>query len=274
MSTSRHVQRIKKSTAAQQRLIRSVLLASNLQQSVLAELDNGSAELFAYSPYGSQRNSRHAGTQLAFNGQLKEPATGWYQLGNGYRAYNTSLMRFYSADRLSPFGKGGVNAYAYCGGDPVNFQDPSGQFISAIGRFIGAFETIAGHVENISAAIFRSRPRGVLGFASATSNVGYAGVATGAAMQAAGYSGGIVVSNVGAALVSVGNGIRAASGVTRVLKETRFVKAIAQRLVVKSPAMGELSQVIVDGLPTDKVLSRIQTPAKNLNSVVSEIRTA
>ncbi|KPZ22499.1 RHS repeat-associated core domain-containing protein, partial [Pseudomonas syringae group genomosp. 3] len=29
-------------------------------------------------------------------------------------------------DSLSPFGKGGLNAYAYCAGDPVNRSDPSG----------------------------------------------------------------------------------------------------------------------------------------------------
>jgi hypothetical protein len=35
-------------------------------------------------------------------------------------------MRFYSADSLSPFGKGGLNSYCYCLGDPVNRTDPTG----------------------------------------------------------------------------------------------------------------------------------------------------
>jgi hypothetical protein len=35
-------------------------------------------------------------------------------------------MRFTSPDSLSPFGLGGVNAYAYVLGDPVNLRDPSG----------------------------------------------------------------------------------------------------------------------------------------------------
>ena len=35
-------------------------------------------------------------------------------------------MRFHSRDSLSPFGKGGLNGYAYCAGDPVNRIDPSG----------------------------------------------------------------------------------------------------------------------------------------------------
>ena len=52
--------------------------------------------------------------------------TGHFLLGNGYRAFNPVLMRFNSPDSLSPFGKGGLNAYAYCVGDPVNYSDPAG----------------------------------------------------------------------------------------------------------------------------------------------------
>ncbi|MEE4693607.1 RHS repeat-associated core domain-containing protein, partial [Pseudomonas alliivorans] len=40
--------------------------------------------------------------------------------------FNPVLMRFNSPDRLSPFGEGGLNAYAYCKGDPVNQVDPTG----------------------------------------------------------------------------------------------------------------------------------------------------
>lgn len=63
---------------------------------------------------------------LRFNGQRKESFTGHYLLGNGYRAFNPVLMRFHSPDSLSPMGGGGINCYVYCGGDPVNYTDPSG----------------------------------------------------------------------------------------------------------------------------------------------------
>lgn len=35
-------------------------------------------------------------------------------------------MRFHSPDILSPFGAGGIHAYAYCAGDPINHVDPTG----------------------------------------------------------------------------------------------------------------------------------------------------
>ncbi|WP_434626810.1 RHS repeat-associated core domain-containing protein [Chromobacterium sp. CV08] len=63
---------------------------------------------------------------LGFNGERIDPVSGATHLGNGYRAYSPALMRFHCPDSLSPFGAGGVNAYAYCDGDPVNRADPSG----------------------------------------------------------------------------------------------------------------------------------------------------
>ncbi|WP_413049095.1 RHS repeat-associated core domain-containing protein [Pseudomonas phoenicis] len=50
-----------------------------------------------------------------------------YLLGNGYRNYSPMLMRFFSPDEYSPFAQGGINAYAYCSGDPVNFSDSNGR---------------------------------------------------------------------------------------------------------------------------------------------------
>ncbi len=65
---------------------------------------------------------------LGYNGEAHELRSRWQLLGAGYRAYNPVLMRFHSADTLSPFGRGGFNAYAYCSNDPVNRVDPSGHF--------------------------------------------------------------------------------------------------------------------------------------------------
>ncbi|MBC3412961.1 RHS repeat-associated core domain-containing protein [Pseudomonas sp. SWRI51] len=79
----------------------------------------------AYSPYGISEPppENHC---LAFNGELWQAAFQGYLLGNGQRPFNPVLMRFMMADRMSPFGRGGLNTYAYCGGDPINNVDPSG----------------------------------------------------------------------------------------------------------------------------------------------------
>ncbi|MDR0277930.1 MAG: RHS repeat-associated core domain-containing protein [Paucimonas sp.] len=66
-------------------------------------------------------------SSLAFNGQMREHPQGWYHLGHGRRIYSPQLMRFHCADPLSPFDAGGLNAYAYCQGDPLNFTDPTGR---------------------------------------------------------------------------------------------------------------------------------------------------
>ena len=63
---------------------------------------------------------------LGFNGERYDPLTHTYALGQGYRSYSQALMRFQRPDDLSPFLEGGLNAYAYCKNDPVNYQDGSG----------------------------------------------------------------------------------------------------------------------------------------------------
>ena len=91
----------------------------------------------AYSVYGYQYGRLEISGRLGFNGELREGRLGWYLLGNGYRAYNPVLMRFHSPDSLSPFGKGGLNAYMYCVGDPVNFSDPTGHMPFKFPKFPG-----------------------------------------------------------------------------------------------------------------------------------------
>ncbi|WP_052028599.1 RHS repeat-associated core domain-containing protein [Pseudomonas syringae] len=98
------------------------LLGTDQQNSVLHAEDIA----IAYAPYGHRETIDVRPGLPGFNGEQPDPVTGHYLLGNGYRAYNPVLMRFNSPDSLSPFGTGGLNAYAYCLGDPINRGDPSG----------------------------------------------------------------------------------------------------------------------------------------------------
>ncbi|WP_223467243.1 RHS repeat-associated core domain-containing protein [Pseudomonas sp. GL-RE-26] len=103
------------------------LLATDQQRSVLQTLRKDNLpQPIAYTPYGHHRAESGLSSLLGFNGERADPVTGHYLLGNGYRAFNPVLMRFNSPDSWSPFGKGGLNAYAYCEGDPVGRIDPTG----------------------------------------------------------------------------------------------------------------------------------------------------
>ncbi|MBH2079041.1 MAG: RHS repeat-associated core domain-containing protein [Pseudomonadales bacterium] len=113
--------------------IAATLLATDQQRSVLNALDAHRPNPLAYTPYGHRPLENGLLSLLGFNGERPDPVTGHYHLGSGYRQFNPVLMRFNSPDSWSPFGEGGLNAYAYCAGDPVNRADPSGHnFIATL----------------------------------------------------------------------------------------------------------------------------------------------
>jgi len=78
----------------------------------------------AYAAYGAApRVSARARTRYA--GAVEEASTGWYVLDE--RPYDPKLRRFLAPDSNSPFDRGGLNRYAYCGGDPISRIDPTGR---------------------------------------------------------------------------------------------------------------------------------------------------
>ncbi|MDC3742382.1 RHS repeat-associated core domain-containing protein [Pseudomonas syringae pv. syringae] len=115
-------------------ITRTDLLGTDRQNSVLQAVGSQERQPLAYSPYGHRAQG---GPFSGFNGERADPVTGHYLLGNGYRAFNPVLMRFNRPDSLSPFGRGGLNAYAYCQGDPVNRSDPGGH-IPVLGALASA----------------------------------------------------------------------------------------------------------------------------------------
>jgi RHS repeat-associated protein len=131
------------------------LWASDAHQSTIAWLNNNQPNQVHtqwYTPYGSCAG----GSAICWNGQWRDPVTGWYHLGNGYRVYNPVLMRFHTPDSWSPFTSGEINAYAYCLGDPVNRVDPSGHSSVSNGnaKKRNLAQLIVGLVVSILAAIF------------------------------------------------------------------------------------------------------------------------
>ncbi|PLR44750.1 RHS repeat-associated core domain-containing protein [Chimaeribacter arupi] len=103
------------------------LTGNDANNSTLFALSGNTLSAFRYSPFGATPPPDASATPLpGFNGERADPLTGVTHLGNGYRAFSPALFRFTCPDSESPFGEGGINAYAYCENDPVNMTDPSG----------------------------------------------------------------------------------------------------------------------------------------------------
>ena len=99
---------------------------------------------FTYDAYG---NSSFSGDELLadyckirYRGYYFDAETGFYWVQTRY--YNPEWCRWISPDSLSyidPVTTHGLNLYAYCINDPVNYNDPSGHFIiTLIGCIVGA----------------------------------------------------------------------------------------------------------------------------------------
>ncbi len=100
-----------------------ILIGTDAQGSVRLE-DDGDLISRRYTPHGAQPVDGTHGP-FGFAGQRTDDLTGW-SIPGGYRPYDPILMSFLSPDSESPFGRGGANPYAYCGGDPINRTDPDG----------------------------------------------------------------------------------------------------------------------------------------------------
>ncbi|VVN84255.1 RHS repeat-associated core domain-containing protein [Pseudomonas fluorescens] len=205
--------------------LNSQLLATDQQRSVLHAIDGTPRPQKTYTPYGHRRAESGLSSLLGFNGERPDPVTGHYLLGNGHRAFNPVLMRFNSPDRLSPFGRGGLNPYAYCLGDPVNFSDPTGREAWQPWMFVGLslLGFISGGVGLLSA--------GVAGAGLKTTSV----FASAAASKKAVYSGA-----VSAALGFGGAGV----GVTRsIMNATDPGNSAQDPLLITMAALSVLSLV-------------------------------
>ncbi|MEQ8435512.1 MAG: RHS repeat-associated core domain-containing protein [Oceanicaulis sp.] len=99
-------------------------LHADARGSIIAHTDylGQLSAVLTYDEYGNPGPGNTGRYQ--YTGQTWLADAGLYHYKN--RAYNPRLMRFMQAD---PIGHtGGINLYAYVGGDPVNFTDPWGLF--------------------------------------------------------------------------------------------------------------------------------------------------
>lgn len=189
------------------------LLATDAKKTVMAEADAGSVTSAGYSAYGHRSDTPAVDSRCAFNGELREPSTGWYLLGQGYRAYNPVLMRFHSPDNLSPFDRGGVNPYAYCLGDPVNYLDPDGHIPWWVGLVAGVAATVltAGIAAPVSAvlgitAATASMVGYVAGSVSTVATVFSVGTGVGSSLTSGGLSESLAWLSLGAGVVAGATG--------------------------------------------------------------------
>jgi RHS repeat-associated protein len=76
-------------------------------------------------------------TAVLYSGEYLDRDLQQYYLQARY--YNPSLGRYGAIDPFSPNQQSGANLYAYCGDDPINGSDPSGQYEVDVHRFLTQF---------------------------------------------------------------------------------------------------------------------------------------
>ena len=177
------------------------LTASGQNEGLFWSLKNSDTQgkLHQYGAYGQGREEEFL---PAFTGERQDPISGNYHLGNGYRSYNPVLMRFNCPDSLSPFGAGGINAYAYCAGDPINMIDPSGHSAMGIaGLFSGGLITQGlGHLGAGGGIAL-----GVIGIIGAVSTFGASIAAMGTVMATTSLLINLAAEATGIASIAVGD---------------------------------------------------------------------
>ncbi|WP_312317488.1 RHS repeat-associated core domain-containing protein [Stenotrophomonas sp.] len=179
---------------------RMTLLATAISGSVLLEADTA-VRAVAYAPHGSRPDGEQAvgaaEAEPAFNGELLDAASGCYLLGAGHhRPYSPRLGIFLAADRLSPFGAGGVNPYAYCAGDPVNRSDPTGHFWKWIVAAVGIAVGVAAVAVTFGAASKAVAAVATVGFSALTKSTAGAIASTTLGVVAVGAEVGAIAAEV------------------------------------------------------------------------------
>ena len=124
----------------------TIVLGTDAQGSVRVEADS-TVRTRHYTAHGADV-ARRENLPFGYAGEQREPLSGIYIPG-GNRPYDPVLMCFLAPDTESPFGRGGINPYAWCAGDPVNRVDPDGHSwvsyaLAGAGIALGALALVPG----------------------------------------------------------------------------------------------------------------------------------
>lgn len=106
------------------------LLATDEMDSVLIlSTHDGKQHNQNYTAFGYNNKLPSGSASMGFNGEFMLENMHLYLLGQGHRGFSTEMGRFTAPDNFeSPFGRGGVNSFAYCLNDPVNRKDETGMW--------------------------------------------------------------------------------------------------------------------------------------------------
>jgi RHS repeat-associated protein len=220
-----------------------LLLGSDAQGTVRLELADA-LRAACYTPHGV-RGGEKLESQPGFAGEWADRLTGWYMPGS-YRPYDPVLMCFLSPDSDSPFGGGGLNPYAYCGGDPVNNIDPDGHawwkwLVAGVGMALAVVGTVASFGTAVPAiAALWAGGMGALtvggGLAIASAGLAAVSLATGVASMTLEATGGDQKAAGILGWISLGTGLASAV--------TGLAPAAAKAAARASRAAGRLSKSI------------------------------
>lgn len=103
-------------------------LLSDPNNNTLSVLDDSQAPVctYQYDPYGATTETGASGNTQQYGGRENDnPGNAQGLYFNRARYYMPALGRFISQDPIG-WASGQTNNYAYAGGDPINFNDPTG----------------------------------------------------------------------------------------------------------------------------------------------------